>query len=51
MKTKITAMEIRCADHATHLYQRKLALTSLADCGLLVDIVRIRTKNTEFFLF
>jgi hypothetical protein len=40
---------IRCADHATHFYQLKLALTSSAGCGRLVDIVRLRTKTTEFF--
>jgi hypothetical protein len=30
------------------LYQLKLALTSSAGCGRLVDIVRLRTKTTEF---
>jgi hypothetical protein len=51
MKTKIRAEGIRCADHATLLYQQKFALTSSTGCGLLVDIVRIRTKTTDFFLF
>jgi hypothetical protein len=41
---------IRCADHATPLYQLKLALTSSAGCGRLVGIVRLRTKTTEFSL-
>jgi hypothetical protein len=47
-KTKITAVGIRCADHATPLYQLKLALTLSAGCGRLVGIVRLRTKTTEF---
>jgi hypothetical protein len=42
---------IRCADHATPLYQLKLALTSSAGCGRLVGIVRLRTKTTDFFFF
>jgi hypothetical protein len=29
-------------------YQLKLALTSPAGCGRSVDIVRLRTKTTEF---
>jgi hypothetical protein len=43
-------MGICCADHATPLYQLKLALTSPAGCGRSVGIVRLRTKATEFSL-
>jgi hypothetical protein len=42
---------IRCADHATPLYQLKLALTSPTGCGRSVGIVRLRTKTTEFSSF
>jgi hypothetical protein len=40
-KPRITAVEIRCTDHATPLYPQKLALTSP------FGIVRLRTKATE----
>ena len=42
-------MGIRCAVHVTPLYPRKLALTSPTGGGRSVDIVRSRTKATEFF--
>jgi hypothetical protein len=32
-KPILTAVGIRCADHATPLYQLKLALTSPTGCG------------------
>ena len=41
-------MGIRCADHVTPLYPRKLALTSPTGGGRSVGIVRGRTKATEF---
>ena len=42
-------MGIRCADHVTHLYPQKLALTSpTGGGGRSVGIVRSRTKATEF---
>jgi len=41
----------RCADHVTPLYPQKLALTSPTGGGRSVDIVRVRTKATEFVLF
>jgi len=37
----------RCADHVTHLYPQKLALTSPTGGGRSVGIVRVRTKATE----
>ena len=44
-------MGTRCADHATPLYPQKLALNSPTGGGRSVDIVRSRTKATEFVLF
>ena len=41
-------MGTRCADHVTPLYPQKLALTSPTGGGRSVDIVRVRTKATEF---
>ena len=41
-------MGIRCADHVTPLYPRKLALTSPTGGGRSVGIVLSRTKTTEF---
>ena len=43
-------MGTRCADHVTPLYPQKLALTSPTGGGRSVDIVRSRTKATEFSL-
>jgi hypothetical protein len=43
-KTEITAVGIRCADHATSLYLQKLALTSPISGG------RSRTKATELLV-
>ena len=42
-------MGIRCADHVTPLYPKKLALTSQTGGGRSVGIVRSRTKATVFF--
>ena len=50
-KQRITAVGIRCADHVTPLYPRKLALTSPTGGGRSVGIVRVRTKATEFSLY
>jgi hypothetical protein len=44
-KPKLTAVGIRCADHAT-----KLALTSPTSGGSSVVIVRLRIKPMEFSL-
>ena len=46
-KQRLTAVGIRCAD-VTPLYPQKLALTSPTGGGRSVDIVRSRTKVTEF---
>ena len=42
-------MGIRCADHVTPLYPKKLALTLPTGGGRSVGIVRSRTKATELF--
>jgi hypothetical protein len=42
------AVEIRRADHVTPLYPQKLALTLPTGGGRSVDVVRSRTKATEF---
>ena len=49
-KQRLTAVGTRCADHVTHLYPQKLALTSPTGGGRSVGIVRSRTKATEFSL-
>jgi hypothetical protein len=49
-KTEITAVGIRHADHATLLYQQKLALTSPVSGGRSVGIVRSRNKVTELLV-
>ena len=49
-KQRLTAVGTRCADHVTHLYPQKLALTSSTGGGRSVGIVRVRTKATEFSL-
>jgi hypothetical protein len=41
----LTAVEIRCADHATPSIRKKLALTSPTSNGRSVGIVRLRTKS------
>jgi hypothetical protein len=43
-KSRLTALAIRCADHATPLYPQKLALTSPTCCGRSISIVRLWTK-------
>jgi hypothetical protein len=47
-KPRLTAVGIRCADHATPSISKKLALTSPTSGGRSVRIVRLRTKATEF---
>jgi hypothetical protein len=47
-KPRLTAMEIRCADHATPSIRKKVALTSPTSGGRSVGIVRFWTKATEF---
>jgi hypothetical protein len=48
LESRNTIVGIRCADHATPLYQQKLTLTSPKRCGRSVGIVSSRTKVTEF---
>jgi hypothetical protein len=51
-KQRVTAVGIRCADHATPSIHKKLALTSLTRGGRSVGIVLLRTKATGVcFLF
>jgi len=44
------AVGTRCADHVTPVYPQNLALTSPTGGGPSVDIIRVRTKATEFSL-
>jgi hypothetical protein len=44
----LTAVGIRCADHATPSTSKKLALTSPTSGGRSVGIVHLRTKDMEF---
>jgi hypothetical protein len=46
-KSRLTAVGIRCAEHATPPIRKKLALTSPTCGGRSVGIVRLRTKATE----
>jgi hypothetical protein len=50
LKSQITAVGIRHADHATPLYQLKLALTSPTSGGRSVSIARSRTRATAIFI-
>jgi hypothetical protein len=45
-----TAVLIRCADHATPSLRKKLALNSPTSGGHSVNVLRSRTKATEFSL-
>jgi hypothetical protein len=47
-KSRLRAVEIRCADDATPSIRKKLAETSPASGGRSVGIVRLLTKATEF---
>jgi hypothetical protein len=47
-KSSLTAVGIRCADHATTSIPKILALSSPICGGRSVSIVRLRTKATEF---
>jgi hypothetical protein len=49
-KPSLTAVGIRCADHATPSTRKRLALTSPTSGGRSVGIVRLRTTATEFSL-
>jgi hypothetical protein len=49
-KSRLTAVGIRCADHATLSIRKMLALTSPTGGGRSVGIVRLLTKATEFSL-
>jgi hypothetical protein len=49
-KTEISALEIRCADHAALLYLLKLAITSQTSGCSSVGIVLSRTKATKLLL-
>jgi hypothetical protein len=50
-KPRLTAVGIRCADHATPSTRKRLALTSPTSGGRSVGIVRLRTTATEFSFF
>jgi hypothetical protein len=50
LETEITAVEVRCAKHATPFYPQKLALTSPTSGGRSVGIVSSRTKSAELLL-
>jgi hypothetical protein len=51
-KFRLTAVGIRCADHAIPSFRKNLALISLTCGGRSVGIVRLWTKITEFsFIF
>jgi hypothetical protein len=50
LKAEITAVGIRWADHATHFYPQKLALSSPTSGGRSVGIVRSQNKATELLL-
>jgi hypothetical protein len=47
-KSRLKAVEFRCADHATPSIRKKLALTSPTCSGCSVGTVRLRTKAVEF---
>jgi hypothetical protein len=49
-KPRLTAVGIRCADHATPSIHKKLALNSPTSGGRSVGIVRLLNKATEFSL-
>jgi hypothetical protein len=46
--SRLTAVGIRCADHATPSIRKKLILTLPTCGGRSIGIVRLRTKATEF---
>jgi hypothetical protein len=50
LKTEITVVGMRRTNHATPLYQQKLALTSPTSGSRSVDVFRSRTIATELLL-
>jgi hypothetical protein len=44
-KSRITVVRSRCADHATVVYPKKLALTSPTSGSRSVDVVHLRAKD------
>jgi hypothetical protein len=50
IKPRLTAVRIRCADHATPSISKKVALTSPTSGGRWVGIVSLRSKASEFSL-
>jgi hypothetical protein len=49
-KPRLTAVGIRCADHATPLYLQKLTQTSQISVGRSVGLVFWRTEAMDFSL-
>jgi hypothetical protein len=49
-KSRLTAVGIRCADHAKPSIPQKVAPTSPTNGGVSASIVRLQTKTTEFSL-
>jgi hypothetical protein len=51
LKTRLTTVGTRWADHATHLYPQKLALISPISVGRSVYIVRLRMKSHRVVIY
>jgi hypothetical protein len=50
-KTEINDVGIRCADHATPLYQQKFSLTLPTSGARSIVIVRLRTRSHRVLVF